>query len=62
MDESVLHIIEDHALVEDFIFRLSRRLQEGKPVPEDIPCIHSSLMMDALGNICEYIMKAYSSR
>lgn len=51
------HIVEDHALIEDFIVHVSANIQEGKPMPEHIPSLHNALMMDALGNICECITK-----
>lgn len=56
IQDQLIRIIEDHALTEEFIINVSRRLQEGKPMP-DVPTLNSSIMMDALGNICEALAK-----
>lgn len=56
IQDQLIRIIEDHALTEEFVITLSRHLQEGKSLP-DVPTLNSSIMMDALGNICEALCR-----
>ena len=48
-------IIEDHALIEDFIHHMSDNIIEKKPMPDRIPSLNDSFLMDALSTICEHI-------
>lgn len=50
-DDNLRHIVEDHALTEDFLIHLSRNLQDGKPMPEHIPQLNDGLMGDVLSSI-----------
>jgi hypothetical protein len=53
IDERLLEVIEDHALVTDLIIEIGRCLGKGIDVPCRVPSLHDGLVMDALGNILE---------
>lgn len=52
-DRDVISIIEDYALLEDFLLHVSRCVKSGAPVTDHIPSLSNSVLMDAVGNICE---------
>jgi hypothetical protein len=51
--EKLINIIEDHALIEEFLLEVRSSIKLGKPLPELVPSLNDTLMMDALGDICE---------
>lgn len=50
-NDGLRRVVEDHALVVDFLIHASRCIQEGLPMPTHIPSLHDGLVMDALGNV-----------
>ena len=48
MNERLIEIVGDYALLEDFIIALS-----SGDVPSRIPSLGNVLLMDALGVVCE---------
>ena len=56
-DERLIEIIEDRALMEEFIVRLSWCIKNDKPIPDYIPCLSNDLVIDSLGIICEKLKK-----
>lgn len=48
MNDRLIEIVEDYALLEDFLLSLS-----SGEVPSRIPSLHNTLLMDALGVVCE---------
>lgn len=56
IDEHVIRIIEDHALVEEFLIHLAWCLKNGKHIPERVPTLNDGMVMDALGDICQRLI------
>ena len=57
MEEHLIRIVEDHALIEEFLTHLAWCLKNGKQIPSHIPALNDSMTMDALSTICEELVK-----
>lgn len=55
-NERIVNIIEDHALVVDFLSELAWSIRNGDAPPRHIPSLSDSATMDALGVVCEAIL------
>jgi len=55
MSEEMIHIIEDYALMEDFLLHVYDSLESKRPMPSRVPLLNNTLITDALSKICEHL-------
>lgn len=53
VDNNILRIIEDHALMVHCIDSICTALENDTDMPNFIPILHDTLVTDQLGKICE---------
>ena len=53
MSDELMSLIQDYALIEDFLLNVSHCIVAGSDMPDHIPMLNNGLLTDTLGVICE---------